>query len=96
MPVTAEIPLRSGWAVIVEKADEKDRAWIEGAIHGGDRLVIRTHNIARFDLHLPRLHLDWENQIVLRMDEFNSQLTRKRWPVLHFQSTASGAWVTID
>jgi hypothetical protein len=88
--------LQTGWAHLTEHAAAGERAWIEGGIAGDDRLTISTHNVRRFTLNLTRLRLNWEKRIVLRMDGYNSQLTRKRWPKLNFVRTASGAWDVVD
>ena len=90
------VPIQTGWAVLTEKADTKARAWIEGSIVSGDRLTINTENVRRFTLDLTRLRLNWQKRIVLRMDGFNSQLTKKRWPKLSFVRTAAGAWDVVD
>lgn len=98
-PLEADIgvdsPLEEGWATIDQKADESERAWLEGEIQQGDRLIISTSNVRRFRLDLTRLHLDWEKRILLRMDQFNSELTRKRWPEITFERTSSGAWQVV-
>lgn len=84
-----------GWAVIDERAESAQRAWVEGEVVVGDRFVIQTQNVRRFTLDLTRVRLDWSKRIVLRMDGFNSELTRKRWPKLHFIRTPSGAWDAV-
>ena len=96
LPLSEPSPLREGWLVIKEKADARQRAWVEGSIVGDDKCVLDTSNIRRFRLDLARLRLNWEKRIVLRIDGFNSELTRKRWPVLHFLRTSSGAWIVVD
>lgn len=92
----AREPIREGWATIEEKSDEQARAWVEGSVEGDDRIVIATQNVRRFRLDLSRLRVDWGGRVVLRMDGFNSELTRKRWPVVHFVRTPSGAWAVVD
>jgi len=88
-------PIQMGWAVIDERAESAQRAWVEGEVVVGDRFVIQTQNVRRFTLDLTRVRLDWSKRIVLRMDGFNSELTRKRWPKLHFIRTPSGAWDAV-
>jgi len=78
--------------MLTEHADPKVRAWVEGEVIGGDQFVINTQNARRFTLDLTRVRLNWNKRIVLRMDGFNSELTRKRWPTLRFVRTAAGAW----
>lgn len=85
-------PLQIGWATLTEHAEAKARAWVEGEVIDGDQFVINTQNVRRFTLDLTRVRLNWSKRIVLRMDGFNSELTRKRWPKLSFVRTPSGAW----
>ena len=96
LPLLEPSPLREGWLVIEERADARQWAWVEGSIVGDDKCVLDTSNIRRFQLDLSRLRLNWDRPIVLRIDGFNSQLTRKRWPVLDFLRTPSGAWIVVD
>lgn len=60
---------------------------------GDDKLTINTKNVRGFELDLTRLRLNWNRGVVLRLDGYNSELTRKRWPRLVFVRNASGAWV---
>ncbi|HRX83569.1 MAG TPA: hypothetical protein P5572_00965 [Phycisphaerae bacterium] len=85
-------PLKTGWATLTEHDDAQKRAWVEGEVVNGDEFTINTSNVRRFTLDLTCVRLDWSKRIVLRMDGFNSQLTRKRWPTLHFVRTSAGAW----
>jgi hypothetical protein len=94
--VGVDIPLQEGWATIDEKADESQRAWMEGEIRLTDRLIITTSSVRRFALDLTRLRLNWDKRILLRLDGFNFELTRKRWPVIHFIRTPAGAWEVGD
>lgn len=96
LPDDDTYPIQEGWVEILEKAEQADRAWVEGTVEGGEKIVITTQNVLRFKLDLARLRVDWTKRIVLRMDGFNSELTRKRWPVVEFVRTPSGAWAVVD
>lgn len=85
-------PLQVGWVTLTEHDDAKQHAWIEGEVVNGDEFTINTSNVRRFTLDLTRVRLNWSKRIVLRMDGFNSQLTKKRWPRLNFVRTPAGAW----
>ena len=75
------------------RVEEEQRAWIEGMVVNDDRNIIKTSpNTAAFHLDLSRIRVNWEKRILLRIDGFNSELSRKRWPVVYLQRTATGAW----
>jgi hypothetical protein len=84
--------LQRGWLEVDEVDDHTRRAWAEGRIEGDRKIVIDTHNVAKFRLNLSCLRLNWKKRIVLRLDGFNSELTRKRWPIVRFVRTPAGAW----
>lgn len=89
-------PLPPDWLVIESPADRMQRAWLEGSLIGNDRIVIDTRNVRQFRLDVGGLRLGWDKRVVLRIDGYNSELTRKRWPALSLRRTDSGAWVAID
>lgn len=94
--VGEDVPLIEGWATIEERADSDVRAWMEGEIQQGDRLIVTTSNVRRFAMDLTRLRLEWNQRILLKLDKFNFELTKKRWPVIKFVRTASGAWEAAE
>jgi hypothetical protein len=93
LPPTEPTALEDGWVKILESDDTSSRAWVEGEVAGDDKLTINTKNVRGFELDLTRLRLNWNRGVVLRLDGYNSELTRKRWPRLVFVRNASGAWV---
>lgn len=88
--------LRNGWLMIDEVSDRDHTAWVEGRVEDGEKLVIDTENIERFQLDLSRIRLDWDKRIVLRIDGFNRELTRKNFPHLNYERTSTGGWRLID
>lgn len=58
----------------------------------GEKLIIDTANVSRFTLDLSRVTLNWDRRIVLRIDGFNRELTRKNYPILKYRRTSTGGW----
>ena len=90
--VTPEPP----WFAIETVDDKSLRAWIEGSITRDDMLVIETSNVRRMTLDLTALQLRWDKRVALRINGVTSELTRKRWPMLRLERSATGAWNPMD
>lgn len=88
--------LDEGWLTIDDVSDRDHTAWAEGRVDDGEKLVINTENIERFQLDLSKVKLDWDKRIVLRIDGFNRELTRKNFPHLNYERTSTGGWRLID
>ena len=88
--------LPDGFLVIESADDTGNRAWIEGSVIGDDRIVIQTNNVLQFRLDIGEVRINWDKRIVLRIDGYNSELTRKRWPRFSLIRTSTGAWTAVD
>ena len=88
--------LQDGWLVIDDVSDQDRTTWVEGRVEDGEKLVIDTENVERFQLDLSRVKLDWDKRIVLRIDGFNRELTRKNFPRLNYERTSTGGWRLTD
>ncbi len=87
---------QEGWLVIEALKPGAGRATATAVFSPLDnRLVIDTDRVHRFRLDLSELRINWDRRVVIRIDKISAQLSRKNWPVVHFESTPAGDWIVV-
>ncbi len=84
------------WLGVDRIAEDADGAWATGGVFAGNRVVIRTENVAQFRIELDRLPVDWDRRVVLRIDGRPSELTRKHYPTLTLRRSPTGGWIPVE
>lgn len=84
------------WVRVVEIKDGQPGAWITGQFEKPNRIVISVEGAEQFELDTSKLDIDWTKRVVLRINEANSELTRKKSPVIQLKQSAGGGWYVVD
>ncbi|HUU82960.1 MAG TPA: hypothetical protein VM243_05585 [Phycisphaerae bacterium] len=88
---------QDGWLRIEAIHPDAPGAWATGGfLREQNKIVIETENVDEFSINLPQLRINWDQRVILRIDDRSSELTRKRRPRLYLRRTPAGAWEVVE
>ena len=72
-------------------------AWAAGSFNPQrNKIDIRTRDVARFAIDVPRIPIDWKRLVVIRIDGANSELIRRDFTVYRFVRDEHGQWIVAE
>ncbi len=98
-PITIDIdpPERDRWLTVLRARDDSEGAWATGSFDPKrNRLTIRMRDVQRFIIDTSRIPIDWERVVILSINNRNTELRKRDYPVLHFVRDEHAQWVVAD
>lgn len=85
------------WLFVDEIKEDAQGGWADGGFDvKRNKLTIETHDVAGFAVDFGKIPIDWDRLVVLRIDGFNSEFRRRKYPVVRFEVTPTGDWIVIE
>ncbi len=84
------------WVQIVTIQEGHPGAWITGKFEKPNRIVINVEGADQFKINTATLEIDWTKRVVLRINNVNSELTKKKNPRIQFKRSPGGGWYVVD
>jgi hypothetical protein len=84
------------WLRVERVTDGKAGGWATGGFEAGNRIVVEAVDVDQFVIDLSRIAIDWSRRVVLRINGVNSELTKKRYPVLRLRRSSGGSWDVVE
>lgn len=70
--------------------------WAEAYIEEGNRIVVLEEHVASFTIQLEPTQINWDERVVLKINDDVMQLTPKDSPMITFVRTPAGIWQVLD
>jgi len=86
---------QDGWLRIEAIRSDAPGAWATGRFVFDNKIIIETEDVEQFSIDLSQIRINWNRRVILRINGYSSELTKKRRPVVHLRRSPAGSWEVV-
>ena len=86
---------QDGWLRIEAIRSDAPGAWATGRFVFDNKIIIETEDVEQFSIDLSQIRINWNRRVILRINGYSSELTKKRRPLVHLRCSPTGSWEVV-